>query len=99
MVTGMFLSAGYAVKLNSEAGTGRADVIIKEQRCRRALVIEVKWYEKKGNEDSLEKQCADALQQTEKEQYKKNLEFEGYKTVLCYGAAFRGKTCLIKIAE
>ena len=99
MVTGMFLGAGYAVKSNSEAGTGRADVIIKEQRRRRALVIEVKWSGKKGNEDSLEKECADALQQIEKEQYRKNLEFEGYKTVLCYGAAFRGKTCLIKIAE
>lgn len=97
MVTGMFLGAGYAVKSNSESGTGRADVIIKEQRRRRALVIEVKWSGKKGNEDSLEKECADALQQIEKEQYKKNLELEGYKTVLCYGAAFRGKTCLIKL--
>ena len=99
MVTGMFLGAGYAVKSNSEAGTGRADVIIKEQRRRRALVIKVKWSGKKGNGDSLEKECADALQQIEKEQYKKSLELEGYKTVLCYGAAFRGKTCLIKTAD
>ena len=98
MVTGMFLGAGYAVKSNSEAGTGRADVIIKEQRRRRALVIEVKWSGKKENGNSLEKECADALQQIEKKQYKKNLELEGYKTVLCYGAAFRGKTCLIKLA-
>ncbi|MDO4340394.1 MAG: hypothetical protein Q4C91_20275 [Eubacteriales bacterium] len=41
----------------------------------------------------------DALQQIEKKQYKKNLELEGYRTLLCYGAAFRGKTCLIKLAE
>ena len=98
MVTGLFLGAGYAVKSNSEAGTGRADVIIKEQRRRRALVIEVKWSGKKENGKSLEKECAVALQQIEKEQYRKNLELEGYKTVLCYGAAFRGKTCLIKLA-
>lgn len=96
MVTGMFLGAGYAVKSNSEAGTGRADVIIKEQRHRRALVIEVKWSGKKG--DSLEKECADALTQIEKAQYKKNLELEGYTNVLCYGVAFRGKLCLIKLA-
>lgn len=96
MVTGIFLGAGYAVKSNSEAGTGRADVIIKEQRHRRALVIEVKWSGKKG--DSLEKECADALTQIEKAQYKKNLELEGYTNVLCYGAAFRGKLCLIKLA-
>ena len=99
MVTGMFLGAGYAVKSNAEAGTGRADVIIKEQRHRRALVIEVKWSGKKENGNSLEKECADALQQIEKKQYKKKLELEGYKTVLCYGAAFRGKTCLIKLAD
>lgn len=98
MVTGMFLGAGYAVKSNAEAGTGRADVIIKEPRRRSALVIEVKWSGKKENGDSLEKQCADALQQIEAKQYKKNLELEGYKSVLCYGAAFRGKTCLIKTA-
>ena len=97
-VTGMFIGAGYAVKSNSEAGTGRADVIIKEQRRRRALVIEVKWPGKKEKENSLEKECAEALRQIEKKQYKKNLELEGYKTVLCYGAAFRGKTCLIKTA-
>ena len=99
-VTGMFIGAGYAVKSNAEAGTGRADVIIKEQRRRRALVIEVKWPGKKEKEkeNSLEKECAEALQQIEKKQYKKNLELEGYKTVLCYGAAFRGKTCLIKTA-
>lgn len=99
MVTGMFLGAGYAVKSNSEAGAGRADVIIKEQRRRRALVIEVKWSGKKDNGNSLEKECADALEQIEKEQYKKNLELEGYKTVLCYGAAFRGKRCLINLAD
>ena len=99
MVTGLFLGAGYAVKSNSEAGTGRADVIIKEQRRRRALVIEVKWAGKRGNGNSLEKECADALQQIETEQYKKNLVLEGYKTVLCYGAAFRGKTCLIKLED
>lgn len=99
MVTGMFLGAGYGVKSNSEAGTGRADIIIKEQRRRRALVIEVKWSGKKENGSSLEKECVEALQQIEKKQYKKNLELEGYKTVLCYGAAFRGKTCLIKMAD
>lgn len=99
MVAGMFLGAGYAVKSNSEAGSGRADIIVKDQRHRRALVIEVKWLGK-GSEnravgDKLEKKCADALQQIEKAQYRKNLEIEGYKSVLCYGAAFLGKTCLI----
>lgn len=98
-VTGMFIGAGYAVKSNYEQGTGRVDIIVKEQRRRRALVIEAKWPGKKGNENSLEKECADALEQIDKEQYKKNLELEGYTAVLCYGAAFRGKTCLIKMGD
>lgn len=98
-VTGMFIGAGYAVKSNYEQGTGRVDIIVKEQRRRRALVIEAKWPGKKGNGKSLEKECADALEQIEREQYKKNLELEGYTSVRCYGAAFLRKTCLIKLAE
>lgn len=53
---------------------------------------------RKENGGRLEKECTDALQQIEKEQYRKTLEHEGYKTVLCYGGAFRGKICLIKLA-
>lgn len=98
-VTGMFIGAGYAVKSNYEQGTGRVDIIVKEQRRRRALVIEAKWSGRKGKKYSLEKECANALEQIEREQYKKNLELEGYKKVLCYGAAFLGKTCLIKMAD
>lgn len=96
-LTGMFVAAGYAVKSNYEQGTGRVDVIVKEQRRRRALVIEAKWPGKKGEGNNLEKECADALEQIEREQYAKNLQLEGYTSVLCYGAAFRGKTCLIKL--
>lgn len=43
-------------------------------------------------------ECADALRQIEDKQYRKNLQLEGYTTILCYGAAFLGKTCLIKSA-
>lgn len=97
IITGMFLGAGYEVKTNSEQGTGRADIVVKEQSRRRAIVIEAKWPGKSGG--SLEKECAKALKQMEGRQYRKNLRLEGYKTVLCYGAAFRGKTCLIKLAD
>lgn len=95
-ITGMFIGAGYFVKSNYEQGLGRVDILVKDQSHRRVLVIEVKWPGKKGNEYSLERECADALNQIEKEHYKKNLELEGYTQVLCYGAAFHGKTCLIK---
>ena len=96
-MAGLFSGAGYIVKTNSEQGTGRADIVIKEPSRRRAIVIEAKWTGKHG--DDLEKCCDDALKQIKKKQYMKNLLDEGYKTVLGYGAAFRGKLCLIKLAD
>lgn len=60
-VAGLFSGAGYDVRTNSEQGTGRADIVVKEPERRRAIVIEAKW---PGRYDSdLEKECADALQQ------------------------------------
>lgn len=96
-VAGLFSGAGYDVSTNSEQGTGRADIVVKEQEHRRAIVIEAKWNRRK--DAGLEKECADALKQIEKRQYMKKLQIEGYMTILCYGAAFLGKTCLIKLAD
>lgn len=60
-IAGLFSGAGYDVRTNSEQGTGRADIIVKEQGHRRAIVIEAKWSGK--GEAGLEKECADALNQ------------------------------------
>ncbi len=96
-LAGMFSGAGYDVRSNSEQGKGRADIVIRERRRRRAIVIEVKWPGKKKN-STLESECREALDQIERMQYAKNLRIEGYRTVLCYGAAFLGKDCLIRLA-
>ena len=96
-VAGLFSGAGYDVRTNSEQGTGRADIVVKEPERRRAIVIEAKWPGRDGSD--LEKECAAALEQIEKKQYKRNLQLEGYTAILCYGAAFSGKTCLIRLAE
>ncbi len=95
-VVGMFAGSGYSVKSNSEQGTGRADVVVTDRAHRSAIVIEVKWPGKEGY--SLEGACNDALKQIEEKQYMRNLQLEGYTTIYCYGAAFLGKTCLIKLA-
>ena len=97
-VAGMFSGAGYSVRSNSEQGKGRADITIRERRHRRAIVIEVKWPGKKKNA-TLESECQEALDQIVKMQYARNLQIEGYRTVICYGAAFLGKDCLIRKAE
>ncbi|MCC8051457.1 MAG: ATP-binding protein [Clostridiales bacterium] len=97
-IAGMFSGAGYEVKSNSEQGKGRADITIKERRHRRAIIIEAKWPGKK-KDATLESECQEALDQIERMQYARNLRIEGYRTVLCYGAAFLGKDCLIRLAK
>ncbi|MCD8105716.1 MAG: ATP-binding protein [Lachnospiraceae bacterium] len=47
---------------------------------------------------TLESECQEALDQIERMQYAGNLRMEGFRTVLCYGAAFLGKDCLIRRA-
>ncbi len=41
-VAGLFAGAGYIVRLNFKYGDGRPDVVIKEMKNRRALLLEVK---------------------------------------------------------
>lgn len=94
-VSGLFSGAGYEVKSDLEQGRGRADIVVKERRHRRAIVIEAKW---PGKESSLEAECREALAQIKKKQYARNLQIEGYRTILCYGAAFLGKECRIMFA-
>ena len=96
-VAGLFAGAGYEVRSNSEQGSGRADIIVKERRHRRAIVIEVKWTGKRNSD--MEKECRDALEQIQERQYAKRLQMEGYRSILCYGAAFKGKECLIKAGK
>ena len=93
LLAGLFVGAGYEVSSNQEPGTGRPDVIVKDRKNRRAIIIEIKRSKK---EDSMEKDCKKALTQIQTEQYARNL-LKGYQYVLCYGIAFFEKSCLIMI--
>ncbi len=90
---GLFAGAGYEVTSNSEQGTGRADLLIKDRQNRRAIIIETKRSKK---ESLLETDCRQALEQIRQRQYAGRL-LKGYRTILCYGAAFFEKKCLIKL--
>ena len=94
-VTGLFAGAGYEVASNSEQGTGRADILVKDRRNRRAIIIEVK---RSKGEKQMENDCRKALAQMDKRQYAREV-LKGYEKVLCYGAAFFEKQCLIKSEE
>lgn len=94
-VAGLFAGAGYEVSSNQEYGTGRADIVVKDPKNRKAILIEVK---RSRTEQAMQRDCIQALKQIQREQYARNL-FKGYRTVLCYGAAFFEKECLITKRE
>lgn len=91
-VAGIFTGAGYIVKSNREQGYGRADIIIKDRRHRRVMIIEVKHADQ---ESRLEAECEDAVKQIDERRYADEFR-KGYRTVICYGIAFWDKQCLVK---
>lgn len=92
-VTGLVASAGYIVESNYENGLGRSDIVIKDRRNRRAVVIEVKIA---SSEDKLETECQNAINQIEENQYARKIERSGFRKVVRYGIAFYKKECLVK---
>ena len=94
-VAGLFSGAGYLVTSNDENGLGRSDVVVKDRKKRCAIIIEVKHSD---SEDLMEKDCQKALKQIDVKHYAKKY-LKGYKTILCYGAAFYEKDCVIKKVE
>lgn len=92
-LTGLVSGAGYQVESNYENGFGRADLVIRDRRNRRAAVIEAKWND---SEKKLEQECGNALRQIAERQYAKKTERFGYREVWSYGIAFYKKQCLVR---
>lgn len=92
-VTGLFSNAGFRLESNYEYGLGRSDLVIKDRKKRRAVVIEAKWAE---SEETLERECEDALRQIDEKQYAVKAERDGYLPVGRLGMAFFQKKCLVK---
>lgn len=92
-LAGLVSNAGYQVESNYENGLGRSDIVIKDRKNRRAVVIEAKQTDR---EEELEKECDDALQQIENQQYARKVERAGYYKVGRLGIAFWKKKCLVK---
>lgn len=92
-LTGLLSNAGYSVRSNYESGLGRSDIVIKDRKNRRAVVIEAKWTD---DEKRMELECDDALRQIEEKQYAREIKRAGFRTVERLGIAFFQKTCLVK---
>lgn len=91
-LTGLFTGAGYAVESNHEYGLGRPDLVVRDRKNRRIIMIEIKY---SRSENQMLSDCRAAMQQINVKQYVYQF-LKGYQAVLCYGIAFFGKQCLVK---
>lgn len=94
-LAGLFAGAGYIVESNYESGTGRPDVVVKDKKQRRALVLEVKHAK---TESELSAKCAEAAKQMSDRRYLAGIE-TGYRTRIGYGISFYKKECRIVKTE
>ena len=91
-LAGILVGRGYSVESNKEKGLGRPDILLKDKKNRRAIIIEAKISKKESDMDD---DCDDAIQQIIDQKYSEGLT--GYEQVLCYGVAFFRKQAKAKI--
>lgn len=95
-LAGLFANAGYIVESNYESGLGRPDLIIKDKKKRRAVIIEIKIAD---GTQSLQKAAEKAKDQIDDMRYADGISVQGYQKVIKYGASFYQKNCLISKSE
>lgn len=90
-LAGIFVGRGYNVESNKEKGLGRPDILLKDKRNRRAIIIEAKRSKK---ESDMERDCDEAIGQIIREKYAEGLY--GYTQIFCYGISFFQKQAKVK---
>ncbi len=93
-LAGVFVGRGYSVDSNKEKGLGRPDILFKDKKNRRAIIIEAK---KSNKESDMDKDSSEAVKQIIKEKYAEGLKGKGYEEVICYGAAFFQKQAKLRL--
>ena len=91
-LAGLFVGMGYMVDSNKESGLGRFDVLVKDRKNRRAMLIEAK---KSASAVKMERDCEEALKQIAERGYARRIE-PGYQKCICYGISFFRKSAMIK---
>lgn len=90
-LAGIFVGRGYHVESNKEKGLGRPDILLKDKRNRRAIIVEAK---KSKKESHMDKDCHEAINQIITGKYAEGLY--GYKQIFCYGISFFQKQAKVK---
>ena len=84
-LAGLFANAGYIVESNYESGLGRPDLVIKDKKNRRAVIMKMKIAD---SVESMQKAEERALNQIEEMRCADGMYVQGYQKVIKYGAAF-----------
>ncbi len=90
-LTGIFVGRGFNVDSNKEKGLGRPDILLKDKRNRRAIIIEAK---KSKREADMDKDCDEAINQIVTKKYAEGIY--GYTQIFCYGISFFQKQAKVK---
>ncbi|MDD2959909.1 MAG: PD-(D/E)XK nuclease domain-containing protein [Lachnospiraceae bacterium] len=96
-VADLMIGAGYIVESNYEKGIGRPDIVVMDKKKRRVILLETKHAktEKDASDgETIEHACKEALKQIKVKRYAESLD--GFRTVICYGIAFKRKDCLVQ---
>lgn len=90
-LAGIFVGRGYHVESNKEKGLGRPDILLKDKKNHRAIIIEAK---RSSRESDMDQDCDEAIDQIIAEKYAEGLY--GYTQVFCYGISFFQKQARVK---
>ena len=81
----------YIVQSNREAGNGRFDLMIKDKKFNKGIIIELK-----VTDGDIEKEAFKGLNQIEEKEYYLDLINEGYKDIRKIAICFKGKSCCVR---
>ena len=94
-ILGLSSSKTQHLKSEVDSGLGYLDLQLKDELKLKAVILEFK---KVPKEESLLTVCTGALEQIEENRYAYPYEQDHY-TCLKYGLAFKGKRCMVRLAE
>ena len=93
-LAGIFVGRGYSVESNKEKGLGRPDILLKDRKNRRAIIIEAK---KSDKASDMDKDCDKVIKQIVDEKYAEGIN--GYEQIFCYGVSFFQKKAKMKLLK
>ena len=88
---------GRDISSNTESGQGYPDITIKNDKTRKAVVLELKRADVKDTPADVDDLVTAALAQIEEKNYAYSLKRNGYKEVFCYALVFKSKSCAVAL--